>query len=176
MDISADLIQLTRSKVALVCAGAKSILDLGLTMEYLETQCVPLVSYRSDDFPAFYCISSGIRSPHRIDDEDTIARAVQAHWALGGPGAFLITTPIRAEDAVSSAEVDAATEAAMATAERDGITGNALTKYLMRAVDRATGGRSARANTAVLVSTAEVAGRLAVAHARHRRALAARAA
>jgi len=176
MDVSADLIQLTRSKVALVCAGAKSILDLGLTMEYLETQCVPLVSYRSDDFPAFYCVSSGLRSPHRIDDEDTIARAVEAHWALGNPGAFLITTPIRAEDAVSSAEVDAATEAAMATAERDGITGNALTKYLMRAVDQATGGRSARANTAVLVSTAEVAGRLATAHARHRHALAARAA
>jgi pseudouridine-5'-phosphate glycosidase len=69
MDVSSDLIQFTRSKVAVVCAGAKSILDLRLTMEYLETHCVPVVSYRSDDFPAFYCVSSGIRADHRIDDE-----------------------------------------------------------------------------------------------------------
>ncbi len=71
MDISADLIQFTRSKVAVVCAGAKSILDLNLTMEYLETHCVPVIAYKSDDFPAFYCTSSGIRSPHRLDDEET---------------------------------------------------------------------------------------------------------
>lgn len=69
MDISSDLIQLTRSRVAVVCAGAKGILDLRLTLEYLETHCVPVVSYRSDDFPAFYCVSSGIRSPRRLDDE-----------------------------------------------------------------------------------------------------------
>jgi pseudouridine-5'-phosphate glycosidase len=166
MDISADLIQLTRSKVAVVCAGAKSILDLGLTLEYLETQCVPLVSYRSDDFPAFYCVSSGHRSPHRIDDPAELGRAIQAHWALGNRSAFLITHPIHADQAIGSAEVDAATTAAMAAAERAGITGNALTKYLMRAVDRATAGRSAAANMSVLISTAELAGRLAVAHAR----------
>src|SRR5256885_2941783 len=75
MDISSDLVQLTRSRVALVCAGAKAILDLGLTMEFLETHCVPVISYRSDDFPAFYCVSSGFASPHRLDDEATIARA-----------------------------------------------------------------------------------------------------
>lgn len=166
MDVSSDLIQLTRSKVAVVCAGAKSILDLNLTMEYLETQCVPVVSYRSDDFPAFYCVSSGIRSPHRLDDPDTVARAVQAHWALGNHSSFLITSPIPERDAIDSGEVDAATAAAMVTAERDGVAGNALTKYLMRAVDEATGGRSATANMAVLVSTAELAGTLAAAHAR----------
>lgn len=166
MDVSADLIQLTRSRVAVVCAGAKSILDLGLTLEYLETQCVPLVSYRSDDFPAFYCVSSGHRSPHRIDDPEQLGRAIEAHWALGNGGAFLITHPIRPAEAVDSSEVDAATTAAMADAERAGITGNALTKYLMRAVDRATAGRSAAANMSVLISTAELAGQLAVAHAR----------
>jgi pseudouridine-5'-phosphate glycosidase len=165
MDVSSDLIQFTRSKVAVVCAGAKSILDLNLTMEYLETHCVPVVSYRSDDFPAFYCVSSGIRSPHRLDDEAVIARAVEHHWALGNPGSFLITTPIREEDAINGEEVDAVIGAAMDAAERDGVRGNAITKYLMRAVDRATGGRSAKANMSVLVSTAGVAGRIATAHA-----------
>ncbi|UGY92674.1 pseudouridine-5'-phosphate glycosidase [Streptomyces gobiensis] len=167
-DISSDLIQFTRSKVAVVCAGAKMILDLGLTLEYLETQCVPVVSYQSDDFPAFYCRTSGHRAPHRLDDEQIIARAIEAHWALGNHSSFLITTPVREEDAIDSAEVDAAIRKTVAAAGRDGVSGQGITKYLMRAVDAATDGRSAQANMAVLVSCAEVAGRLAVAHARHR--------
>lgn len=166
MDISSDLIQLTRSKVAVVCAGAKNILDLNLTMEYLETQCVPLISYRSDDFPAFYCASSGIASPHRIDDEEVIARVVDTHWAAGNPGSVVITTPPRPEDAVERGVAEEAITEALAAAEKDGVRGNAITKYLMRAVDRATGGRTAAANMAVLISTAEVGGRLAAAHAR----------
>jgi pseudouridylate synthase len=169
MDISSDLIQFTRSKVAVVCAGAKSILDLGLTMEYLETHSVPLISYLSDDFPAFYCISSGIRSPHRIDDETTIARAVELHWALGNNSSVLITSPVRKEDAIDSREVEEVITEATVAAERDGVRGSAITKYLMRAVDKATAGRSAQANMAVLVSTAELAGRLAAAHAQLRR-------
>ncbi|WP_055478617.1 pseudouridine-5'-phosphate glycosidase [Sphaerimonospora mesophila] len=169
MDISSDLIQFTRSKVAVVCAGAKSILDLRLTMEYLETHCVPVVSYRSDDFPAFYCVSSGIRSPQRLDDERVIARALENHWALGNRSSFLITTPVREEDAIDGSEVAAVISDALAAAERDGIRGNAITKYLMRAVDAATEGRSSRANMSVLISTAEVGGRLAAAHARYLR-------
>lgn len=168
MDVSSDLIQFTRSRVAVVCAGAKMILDLGLTLEYLETQCVPVVSYRSDDFPAFYCVSSGFRSPMRLDDDELIARSIEHHWALGNNSSFLITTPVRPEDAIDSAEVDAAIVEATAAAERDGIRGQAITKYLMRAVDAATDGRSATANMAVLISTAEVGGRLAAAHARYR--------
>ncbi|MCX5555157.1 pseudouridine-5'-phosphate glycosidase [Streptomyces sp. NBC_00038] len=169
MDISSDLVQFTRSKVAVVCAGAKNILDLNLTMEYLETQCVPLVSYRSDDFPAFYCASSGIRSPHRIDKPEVVARVVENHWAAGNDSAVVITTPPRAEDAVDSAVAEAALQEALAAAERDGIRGNAITKYLMRAIDKATGGRTSEANMAVLISTAETGARLAAAHARHRR-------
>ncbi|WP_433435043.1 pseudouridine-5'-phosphate glycosidase [Nonomuraea sp. CA-141351] len=169
MDISSDLVQFTRSKVAVVCAGAKNILDLNLTMEYLETQCVPLVSYRSDDFPAFYCASSGIRSPHRIDDADLVARVVENHWAAGNDSAVVITTPHRAEDAVDSEVAEAAVRKALVAAERDGVKGNAITKYLLRAVDEITGGRTAQANMAVLISTAEVGGELAAAHARHRR-------
>jgi pseudouridylate synthase len=170
MDISSDLIQFTRSKVAVVCAGAKSILDLNLTMEYLETQCVPLISYRSDDFPAFYCASSGIRSPHRIDDEQVIARIVETHWASGSNSGVLITTPPRAEDAIDREEAEAAIAEALADAEKDGIRGNAITKYLMRAVDKVTDGRTGEANMAVLISTAEVGGRLAAAYAEHVRA------
>ncbi|MCF6475139.1 pseudouridine-5'-phosphate glycosidase [Nonomuraea sp. MG754425] len=168
MDVSADLIQFTRSRVAVVCAGAKHILDLGLTLEYLETQGVPLVAFRSDDFPAFYCASSGLRSPHRIDEPDVVARVVENHWAAGNRGAVVITTPPRPEDAVDSSVAEAAVREALAAAERDGVRGNAITKYLMRAVDAVTGGRTAQANMAVLISTAEVGGVLAAAHARHR--------
>ncbi|MGC5343961.1 pseudouridine-5'-phosphate glycosidase [Streptomyces sp. DT24] len=166
-DISSDLVQFTRSKVAVVCAGAKMILDLGLTLEYLETQCVPVVAHRSDDFPAFYCRTSGHRAPHRMDDETAIARAVENHWALGNHSSFLITTPVREEDAIDSVEVDAAIRDAVSAAGRDGVSGQGLTKYLMRAVDAATDGRSARANMAVLATCAETAGRLAAAHSRH---------
>ncbi len=172
MDVSSDLIQFTRSRVAVVCAGAKSILDLRLTMEYLETHCVPVVSYRSDDFPAFYCVSSGIRADHRVDDDAVVARAIEAHWALGNDSSFLITSPIDEEHAIDSREIDAAIDDAIATAQSDGVRGGAVTKYLMRAVDTVTEGRSAEANMAVLISTAEVAGRLASAHAEYRRAAA----
>ncbi len=169
MDISPDLIQFTRSKIAVVCAGAKSILDLGLTLEFLETHCVPVISHKTDDCPAFYCLSSGIRSPHRLDDESLIARAIECYWALGHHSSILITTPICTNDAVDSEEVRKVIEQAMLTAERDGIRGAAITKYLMRAVDKATEGRSANANMSVLVSTAALAGRLAAAHAMYRR-------
>ncbi|MFJ3927765.1 pseudouridine-5'-phosphate glycosidase [Streptomyces sp. NPDC090022] len=163
-DISSDLVQFTRSRVAVVCAGAKMILDLGLTLEFLETHCVPVVAHRSDDFPAFYCRTSGHRAPHRIDDEAVLARAVATHWALGSPTSFLITTPVRETDAIDAAEVEAAIGEAVAAAERDGVVGQGLTKYLMRAVDTATGGRSARANMAVLATCAQTAGRLAAAY------------
>ncbi len=168
MDVSSDLIQFTRSKVAVVCAGAKKILDLGLTLEYLETQCVPVVSYRSADFPAFYCTSSGFRSPMRLDDDEVVARSIANHWALGNHSSFLITTPVRPEDAIDGAEVDVAVAVALEAADRDGIRGQAVTKYLMRAVDAATAGRSAAANMAVLISTAEIGGRLAAVYAGRR--------
>lgn len=165
MDISADLIQFTRSKTAVVCAGAKSILDLGLTMEYLETHCVPIISYQSDYFPAFYCISSGVRSPHRLDDENLIADAIEKHWELGNKSSVLITRPIKTEDAIDKDEVDVVIKEAMVMADKDNISGPAITPYLMRAVGKATQGRTVKANMSVLISTAELAGRLATAHA-----------
>lgn len=166
MDVSSDLIQFTRSKVAVVCAGAKAILDLPKTMEFLETHCVPIVSYRSDDIPAFYCASSGIRSPHRIDDDDLLARVVDTYWRAGGTGSVLITTPPLPEDSVDRELAETAIRAALRSAERDGVSGNAITKYLMRAVDEMTGGTTSQANKAVLISTARAGGVLASAYAR----------
>ncbi|EJL6706349.1 MULTISPECIES: pseudouridine-5'-phosphate glycosidase [Vibrio] len=168
MDISADLIQFTRSKVAVVCAGAKNILDIGLTLEYLETQCVPLVSYQSDDFPAFYCRSSGYKSPIRIDDEEIIAKAIEMSWALPGGKGFVITTPTKEGDAIDSQEIELVVQKAVKQAEEEKVKGNAITKHIMKAIEKATYGRSAIANMAVLINTAEVAGRLAVAHHRYK--------
>lgn len=163
-DISSDLIQFTRSRTAVVCAGAKNILDLRLTSEFLETHSVPVISYGHDEFPAFYCRSSGVRAPHRLDDLSAIARAIDLHWTLGAPGGVLVTAPIGQEDAIPETLVEPAIVAAVAEAERSGIAGNALTKYLMRAVEEATGGRSAEANSIVLVQSAAIAAELAVAH------------
>lgn len=162
-DISADLVQFTRSKVAVVCAGAKSILCLKLTLEYLETLGVPVVGYRCDDFPAFVCRSSGLPNPRRMDDLATVSRALQAHWDLGMPGGALVTTPIEEEHALDGAHMEAVLTQALADAAREGVTGAPLTPYLMKAISTATGGASAAANRAVLISTAGTAGRLAVA-------------
>ncbi|AIR69857.1 pseudouridine-5'-phosphate glycosidase [Dickeya fangzhongdai] len=164
MDISADLIQFTRSRVAVVCAGAKSILDLGLTLEYLETQCVPIISYQSDDFPAFYCRSSGFHSPHRLDDATVIARSIEMHWKLGNQSSVLITHPIHESDAIDTDEVESIIREAAVQAEREGIRGPGATPYLMRAVAKATQGRTVKANMSVLISTAALAGKLARAH------------
>ena len=163
MDISPDLIQFTRSRVAVVCAGAKNILDLQLTMEFLETHCVPLISYRSDDFPAFFCESSGLRSPHRLDSVEAIARVFLAHCASGAPGGIVVTTPPRPEDALPRAEVEAIITDALAHASASNVIGSGLTKSLMNAINTATGGRSAKANAAVLVSTAYLAGEISAA-------------
>ncbi len=162
-DVSADLIQFTRSPVAVVCAGAKSILDLGLTLEYLETQCVPVIGYRCDDFPSFYSRSSGHRNPQRLDDLEVIAKALRAHWSIGSKSGALVTHPIAEEHALDSAYVEGAINGALAEADRQGVTGPAITPFLMKAVSAATSGTSAAANRAVLISTAAVAGELAVA-------------
>ncbi|WP_052865676.1 pseudouridine-5'-phosphate glycosidase [Streptomyces niger] len=164
-DISADLVQFTRSRVAVVCAGAKSILDLGLTLEYLETLGVPVMGYRCDDFPAFYCRSSGFANPQRLDDLPAIAAALRGHWDAGLPGGALVTHPISEADALDSDHMEQVIAEALAAAEAAGVRGPAITPYLMKAVSQATEGASATANRAVLISTARVAGELAVAYA-----------
>jgi pseudouridine-5'-phosphate glycosidase len=161
MDISADLIQFTRSKVAVICAGAKNILDLGLTLEYLETHGVPVISYQSDFFPAFYCKSSGFKAPLRIDDEELIANTIRCHWSLGLRNSLLVTKPIEHEHAIDEQAVKQILEKAIIDCRNENVSGSAITKYLMHAIDRETNGRTSKANMSVLISTAEFAGRLA---------------
>lgn len=160
-DISADLIQFTRSPVAVVCAGAKSVLDLGLTLEYLETQGVPVLGYQCSDFPAFYSRSSGFPNPQRLDTLDAVARAVRCHWATGTRVGVLVTHPISEADALDPQKMNGIIAQALDYAQREEITGPAITPFLMKRVSMATGGLSAAANRAVLISTAGVAGRLA---------------
>jgi pseudouridine-5'-phosphate glycosidase len=162
-DVSADLVQLSRSRVSVVCAGAKSVLDLALTLEYLETFGVPVLGYRCDDLPAFYCRSSGLPNQRRVDDMAELARAVQAHWAVGNQGGVLVTHPIPEDDALDPVELESLIDAALAAAEREGVRGAAITPYLLRSVDTATGGRSTAANRAVLLTTARAGGQLATA-------------
>lgn len=164
MDISSDLIQFTKSRMTVVCAGAKKILDLGLTLEYLETHNVPVIAYQSEDFPAFYCQSSGFKSPQSVDNAQTLADIIDTYRQLPGGGSVLVTTPTRDEDAIDSDEVEQIIQQAVISAEKEGVVGNGLTKYLMKKVDAATSGRSAQANMAVLINTAKVAGQLAYAH------------
>lgn len=163
LDISADLGQLVRSRVMVVCAGAKSILDLPKTLEYLETQGVPVIGFRSDDFPAFYVASSGLRCPSRLDDPGVISRTAQLHWSLPGSGCLVITHPIDENKALDREAVETAIKQALRDAEAQSITGASITKFLMRAIDRSTEGRSSEANAAVLASTAGVAAEIAVA-------------
>ncbi|MFI6498044.1 pseudouridine-5'-phosphate glycosidase [Nonomuraea typhae] len=161
-DISADLLQFTRTKIVVVCAGAKSILDLPLTAEYLETAGVPVLGYRCDELPAFYARSSGLRVP-RVDDLHEAVRAAELHWQVHGGGTVLLTTPVEEKDALDGVEIEAAIEEAMAQADKAGVVGNAISPFLMKGVAAATKGRSGQATKAVLISTAYVAGQFAVA-------------
>jgi pseudouridine-5'-phosphate glycosidase len=164
-DISADLPQLMRSKVIVVSAGAKKILDLPATLEYLETAGVPVIGYRSDHFPAFYCVSSGLPVPHRADDVSEIARTALNHWSMRDSGAVLVTHPISEADALPSAEVDAAIDNALLRVASERISGQRVTRYLLDAVNDATQGRASAANAAVLISTTTIGAEVAVAHA-----------
>ncbi|MET0134519.1 MAG: pseudouridine-5'-phosphate glycosidase [Kibdelosporangium sp.] len=162
-DISPDLIQFTRHRVAVVCAGAKSILDPALTLEYLETHGIPLVGYRCDDFPAYYSVSSGQPNPRRIDDLADLAKAIRLHWEVGNDSAFVVTHPIAEADALPSEEVYALIHEKIAEAQRVGISGPEVTPHILGAVAAATKGATSEANRSVLISTTALAGEVAVA-------------
>lgn len=164
-DVSADLVQFTRTETIVVCAGAKTILDLGATLEYLETQCIPVVGYRCDDFPGFYCVSSGFANPSRVDDLALFAEATRQHWALGNPGSVLLTSPIHEADAIDSDSIARTISLALQEAADQGVRGSRVTPYVMKAVSAATAGRTSSANRSVLIQTAELAGLMAVAWA-----------
>lgn len=163
-DISADLQELARSPVAVVCAGVKSVLDIGLTLEYLETHGVPVIGYRTDRFPAFFSRDSGFGAGARIDDADGIARVMRAKWALGLTGGIVIANPIPVEFEMRHDLVDPAIERALEEARAQAVTGKAVTPYLLRRVDALTGGDSVRSNVELVLSNARLAARIAVAY------------
>jgi pseudouridine-5'-phosphate glycosidase len=162
LDVSADLYELARTPVAVVCAGAKSILDLPATLEVLETLGVPVVGYRSDDFPAFYLTTSGQPVSARVDDPEAAAQLLQAHWELGGAGVVLAQPP-PAETAVAPDAFADALARAEGEATEARVCGGALTPFLLHRLALATGGRTLQANQALVLANARLAARVAAA-------------
>lgn len=160
-DESADLLAIARHPVLVVCAGAKLVLDLALTLERLETLGVPVVGWRTDELPAFYARSSGLRLQHRTDDALGAARIARAQLARGA--GLILAVPIPAEDAIDAAEAGREVDAGIARAAAAGISGAALTPYLLAGLGEATSGRTLRANVALLRNNARVAASVAVA-------------
>lgn len=165
LDISADLEELAITDVAVVCAGAKSILDIPRTLEYLETKGVPVVGYGTSAFPAFYARESGCDVESRVESPDEAARLLQAKWDLGLRGGVLFANPIPQEQALDAAELEAIIEAALAEMNKRGISGKDTTPFLLARVSELTGGRSLDANVALVLNNARVAARIAVAYA-----------
>lgn len=161
-DISADLEELSRTPVAVVCAGAKAILDLPKTLEVLETKGVPVIGYGTDDFPAFWTRSSGLRADHRLDTPEAVAELLETQFSLG-MGGVLIGNPIPEADAMDPAFIGAMIERALADAEAAGIQGKETTPYLLKRIFELTEGKSLVSNIALVKNNAAVAARIAVA-------------
>jgi len=161
-DISADLEELSQTPVAVVCAGAKALLDLPKTLEALETRGVPVIGYRTDEFPAFWSRSSGLPAPLRLDSPAEIARLLLAQWNLALPAGALICNPVAEQDEIPAAEIAAYISQAVSEAEGRAITGKAVTPYILARVVELTGGRSLRTNIALVKSNARLAADIAV--------------
>ncbi|ARD49400.1 pseudouridine-5'-phosphate glycosidase [Sporosarcina sp. P33] len=162
MDISADLEEFARTSVAVVCSGAKSILDLGKTLEYLETKGVPVMGYKTDIFPAFYTRSSAHHVDYRMDEIDMMAEMLRVKWNLGLEGSAIIANPIPEEYAMDQEYMDKLVSDALAEAEQSGVSGKNLTPYMLKKVQEMTGGKSLDANIALVKANAELAAKLAV--------------
>ena len=163
MDISADLDELARSNVAVVCAGIKSVLDIGRTLEYLETKGVPVVGYQTDTLPAFYSRSSGFAVDYRVDSAADVAAAMNIKWQMGLNGGMVVAVPIPEEHALASEEIDSVIEDALQEMRRQGITGKDTTPFLLASIAERTGGRSLEANIQLVLNNARVAAEIAVA-------------
>ncbi len=161
-DISADLQELAHTNVAVVCAGAKSILDIGLTLEYLETNGVPVVGFQTDELPAFYTRKSGFGVDYRIDTEKELALALKAKWDLGLNGGLVIANPIPVAFEMDFDTINFAIDSAVSEAEKAGIKGKETTPYLLAKVKEITGGDSLDSNIELVYNNAKVAAVLAV--------------
>jgi pseudouridylate synthase len=162
-DVSADLDALARTSLAVVCSGAKVILDLARTLEVLETLGVPVVGYGTSEFPAFYSRESGLCLDYRVNSPEEAARLMTAQWALGLPSAIVFGNPPPTSSALPLSEVEALIEKALASAASAGIHGKAVTPYLLDHLAKESGGRTLETNIALLVENARVAAQIAVA-------------
>ncbi|MEL2239400.1 pseudouridine-5'-phosphate glycosidase [Leclercia adecarboxylata] len=156
-DISADLQELAKTNVAVVCAGAKSILDLGLTTEYLETNGVPLIGYQTQSLPAFFCRTSPFEVSIRLDSAEAIARAMAVKWQTGLNGGLVVANPIPEQFAMPEETINAAIDQAVKEAEEQGVTGKASTPFLLARVAELTGGDSLKSNIQLVFNNARLA-------------------
>ncbi|HNX13446.1 MAG TPA: pseudouridine-5'-phosphate glycosidase [Oscillospiraceae bacterium] len=161
-DISADLEELASTDVAVICAGAKSILDIGLTLEYLETHGVPVVGFGTDELPAFYTSKSGFGVDYRVDTPAELAAALKAKWDLNLKGGAVIANPIPIEFEMDPAEINNAIEMALKEADKKGIHGKESTPFLLSKVKELTGGASLDSNIQLVFNNAKVAAQIAV--------------
>jgi len=162
-DISADLQELARTSVAVVCAGAKAILDLKLTLEYLETQGVPVIGVGTDELPAFYSRASGLQVNRRLDTPAQIARVLHAKWAAGLRGGVVIANPIAAEHEIPHERIESFIRQALQEAQQQGVEGAAVTPFLLARVSELTDGASLVANIELVLANARLAARVAAA-------------
>ena len=162
-DISADLPELARTPLVVVCAGAKAILDLPATLEYLETVGVPVIGYQTDEFPAFYSRTSGLPVSARADSPEEVARIAHTHWEIGLAGAVLLVVPPPEEVALPPEEVSDAIDQALAEARQKNIRGQEVTPFLLARVSKLTGQASLKANLGLLLNNARFAAQVAVA-------------
>jgi len=160
-DVSADLTELGRAKMIVVCAGAKAILDLPATLETLETLGVPVIGYQTEDFPAFYSRSSGLKVDASVDTPAEIGRIALAHWDHGFNTSILVVVPPPEEVAIPNEQIEGAIQEALHDAEEKGIHGAAATPYLLSRVSQLSGGESLKTNLALLLNNAKVAAQIA---------------
>ncbi|MFV0430975.1 MAG: pseudouridine-5'-phosphate glycosidase [Alphaproteobacteria bacterium] len=161
-DISADLQELAHTNVAVICAGAKSILDLGLTKEYLETQGVPIIGYKTKNLPAFYTRESGFELDYRLDTPAEIAEALKAKWAMGLDGGVVIANPIPQEYAMDKNKIDTAITQALSEMETQGVKGKEATPFMLGRVAELTGGSSLNSNIELVFNNARLATQIAL--------------
>jgi len=161
-DVSADLQELAHTAVAVVCAGVKSILDLPLTLEYLETHGVPVIGYRTDCLPAFFTVESDCKVDYRLDTAQQIAQAMQVKWALGLDGGMVVANPVPPQFAMPRARMDAAIAQALQEAQQQKIGGKAATPFLLARVSQLTGGESLATNIELVLNNARLASAIAV--------------
>ncbi len=163
MDISADLTEMSHTNVAVVSAGVKSILDIGLTLEYLETMGIPVVTFGQDEFPSFYSTKSGFNSPLRIDEPSAIAEMIKTKWNVGLNGTVLIANPIQKEFEVAPEIIESHIQHALAAAANLNIIGKEVTPFLLKYIAENSKGESLGANIALIHQNASLAAKIAVA-------------